>query len=124
MEKLAESLGVTKLSKSQVSVMAAELNEMAAELNEIAASFRSRPPDAGPYAFTWTGALPQKAREGARVPRGGSVLAGAGRKRDTGAEEPRIPILSASSRTWAANGKPTSHQRVSGTPRPSLQLEA
>ncbi len=40
-ETLAESLGVTKLSKSQVSVMAAELAEMVA-------SFRSRPLDAGP----------------------------------------------------------------------------
>ena len=29
-EKLAESLGVTKLSKSQVSVMAAELDELVA----------------------------------------------------------------------------------------------
>jgi transposase-like protein len=38
-EKLAESLGVTKLAKSQVSVMAAELDEMVA-------SFRSRPLDA------------------------------------------------------------------------------
>ena len=36
-EKLAESLGVTKLSKSQVSVMAAELDEMVTQ-------FRSRPP--------------------------------------------------------------------------------
>jgi transposase-like protein len=43
-EKLAESLGVTKLSKSQVSVMAAELDEMVA-------SFRNRPLDAGPYVF-------------------------------------------------------------------------
>jgi hypothetical protein len=43
-EKLAESLGVTKLSKSQVSVMAAELDEMVT-------SFRSRPQDAGPYTF-------------------------------------------------------------------------
>jgi putative transposase len=39
--KLAQSLGVTKLSKSQVSVMAAELDEMVA-------SFWSRPLDAGP----------------------------------------------------------------------------
>ena len=40
-EKLAESLGVTKLSKSQVS-------EMAAELDERVAGFRYRPLDAGP----------------------------------------------------------------------------
>jgi putative transposase len=59
-EKLAESLGVTKLSKSQVSVMAAELDEMVAE-------FRSRPLDAGPYAFVWIDALTQKVREGGRT---------------------------------------------------------
>jgi hypothetical protein len=51
-EKLAESLGLTKLSKSQVSVMAAELDELVA-------SFRSRPLDAGPYPFVWLDALPQ-----------------------------------------------------------------
>jgi transposase-like protein len=59
-EKLAESLGVTKLSKSQVSVMAAELDEMVA-------SFRSRPLDAGPYPFLWIDALTQKVREGGRT---------------------------------------------------------
>jgi putative transposase len=59
-EKLAGSLGVTKLSKSQVSVMAAELDEMVA-------SFRSRPLDAGPYAFVWIDALTQKVREGGRT---------------------------------------------------------
>jgi transposase-like protein len=59
-EKLAESLGVTKLSKSQVSVMAAELDEMVA-------GFRSRPLDAGPYTFVWVDALTQKVREGGRT---------------------------------------------------------
>jgi putative transposase len=59
-EKLAESLGVTKLSKSQVSVMAAELDELVA-------SFRSRPLDAWPYAFMWIDALTQKVREGGRT---------------------------------------------------------
>jgi putative transposase len=59
-EKLAGSLGVTKLSKSQVSVMAAELDEMVA-------SFRSRPLDAGPYTFVWIDALTQKVREGGRT---------------------------------------------------------
>ena len=59
-EKLAESLGVTKLSKSQVSVMAAELDEMVA-------SFRSRPLDACLYAFVWIDALTQKVREGGRT---------------------------------------------------------
>jgi putative transposase len=59
-EKLAESLGVTKLSKSQVSLMAAELDDMVA-------GFRSRPLDAGPYTFAWIGALTQKVREGGRT---------------------------------------------------------
>jgi putative transposase len=59
-EKLAESLGVTRLSKSQVSVMAAELDDMVS-------SFRSRPLDAGPYAFVWIDALTQKVREGGRT---------------------------------------------------------
>jgi putative transposase len=59
-EKLAESLGVTKLSKSQVSLMAAELDGMVT-------SFRSRPLDAGPYTFVWIDALTQKVREGGRT---------------------------------------------------------
>ncbi|MEU8804937.1 IS256 family transposase [Spirillospora sp. NPDC048819] len=59
-EKLAEQLGVTRLSKSQVSVMARELDEMVAD-------FRGRPLDAGPYTFCWIDALTQKVREGGRT---------------------------------------------------------
>jgi transposase-like protein len=59
-EKLAASLEVTGLSKSQVSLMAAELDEMAE-------GFRSRPLDAGPYTFLWIDALTQKVREGGRT---------------------------------------------------------
>src|SRR6266700_154116 len=59
-EKLAASLGVTSLSKSQVSLMAAELDEMAD-------GFRCRPLDAGPYTFMWIDALTQKVREGGRT---------------------------------------------------------
>jgi putative transposase len=59
-EKLAASLGVTGLSKSQVSAMAAELDELAD-------SFRNRPLDAGPYTFVWIDALTQKVREGGRT---------------------------------------------------------
>ncbi|HEX6523224.1 MAG TPA: IS256 family transposase [Streptosporangiaceae bacterium] len=59
-EKLAAALGVTSLSKSQVSVMAAELDEMVE-------GFRSRPLDAGPYTFCWIDALTQKVREGGRT---------------------------------------------------------
>ena len=59
-EKLAASLGVTSLSKSQVSLMAAELDEMVE-------GFRSRRLDAGPYTFMWIDALTQKVREGGRT---------------------------------------------------------
>ena len=44
MDKLVETLGITSLSKSQVSVMAKEL-DTAVE------AFRTRPLDAGPYTF-------------------------------------------------------------------------
>ncbi len=60
MEKLVESLGVTKLSKSQVSIMAAEL-DAAVE------AFRTRPLDAGPYTFLAADALVLKVRESGRV---------------------------------------------------------
>jgi transposase-like protein len=59
-EKLAASLGVTGLSKSQVSAMAAELDEMVE-------GFRSRRLDGGPYTFVWIDALTQKVREGGRT---------------------------------------------------------
>jgi putative transposase len=59
-EKLAASLGVVGLSKSQVSVMAAELDELVD-------SFRNRPLDRGPYTFVWIDALTQKVREGGRT---------------------------------------------------------
>ena len=59
-EKLAASLGVVGLSKSQVSAMAAELDELVE-------GFRSRPLDAGPYTFCWIDALTQKVREGGRT---------------------------------------------------------
>ena len=60
MERLVESMGVTSLSKSQVSVMAKELDE-AVE------AFRSRPLDAGPYTFVAADALVLKVRENGRV---------------------------------------------------------
>ncbi|CAM5615375.1 hypothetical protein SAURM35S_03864 [Streptomyces aurantiogriseus] len=59
-EKLAESLSVTQLSKSQVSAMARHLDEQVA-------AFRNRPLDAGPYAFVWVDALIQKLREGGHI---------------------------------------------------------
>ncbi|MDP9227233.1 MAG: IS256 family transposase [Actinomycetota bacterium] len=60
MEKLVESLGITRLSKSQVSVMARDLDEHVA-------SFRTRPLDGGPYTFVAADALVLKVREGGRV---------------------------------------------------------
>src|SRR3954465_463026 len=60
MERLVESLGITRLSKSQVS-------EMARDLDEQVAQFRHRPLDAGPYTFVAADALVLKVREGGRV---------------------------------------------------------
>src|SRR4051812_19353269 len=60
MEKLVESLGITRLSKSQVS-------EMAKDLDAQVEAFRSRPLDAGPYTFLAADALVLKVREGGRT---------------------------------------------------------
>ena len=60
MERLVETLGITRLSKSQVSVMARELDEQVE-------AFRTRPLDAGPYTFLAADALVLKVREGGRV---------------------------------------------------------
>ena len=60
MEKLVEKLGITRLSKSQVSVMAKELDAHVED-------FRTRPLDAGPYTFLAADALTMKVREGGRV---------------------------------------------------------
>jgi transposase-like protein len=60
MERLVDTLGITRLSKSQVSTMAAELDTQVAE-------FRHRPLDQGPYTFLAADALVLKVREGGRV---------------------------------------------------------
>jgi putative transposase len=60
MEKLVKSLGVTSLSKSQVSVMAADLDAQVE-------AFRTRPLDQGPYTFVAADALVLTVRENARV---------------------------------------------------------
>ena len=61
MDKLVKTLGIDRLSKSQVSRMAAELDEHVAE-------FRHRPlGDAGPFTFVTADALTMKIREGGRV---------------------------------------------------------
>ena len=56
-EKLAASLGVIGLSRSQVSAMA--------ELDDLVDGFRNRPLERGPYTFCWIDALTQKVREAA-----------------------------------------------------------
>jgi putative transposase len=55
-----ETLGTTRLSKSQVSVMARELDAHVED-------FRTRPLDAGPYTFVAADALTMKVHEGGRV---------------------------------------------------------
>ncbi|MDG6110523.1 IS256 family transposase [Dactylosporangium aurantiacum] len=59
-EKLVEQLGITSLSKSQVS-------EMAAHLDAQVEAFRNRPLDAGPYTFLALDALVVKVRERGRI---------------------------------------------------------
>ena len=60
MDKLVRSLGITGLSKSQVSVMAKDLDEQVA-------AFRTRPLHDGPYTFVAADALTMKVREAGRV---------------------------------------------------------
>jgi transposase-like protein len=61
MDKLVQTLGITGLSKSQVSVMARELDEQVEQ-------FRTRRlEDAGPFTFLAADALVLKVREGGRV---------------------------------------------------------
>jgi transposase-like protein len=60
MEKLVETLGITRLSKSQVS-------EMSKDLDAQVDAFRTRPLDAGPYTFLAADALVLKVREGGRT---------------------------------------------------------
>jgi transposase-like protein len=59
-EKLVQQLGVERMSKSQVS-------RLAKSLDEIVEDFRTRPLDAGPYAYVTFDALVVKCREGGRT---------------------------------------------------------
>ena len=59
-EDIAQAMGITSLSKSQVS-------RVCAELDELVAAWRNRPLDAGPYVFVWLDALVIKVREHGRV---------------------------------------------------------
>jgi putative transposase len=60
MDKLVRSLGITGLSKSQVS-------QMATDLDGQVEAFRTRPLDTGPYTFLAADALTMKVREHGRV---------------------------------------------------------
>jgi putative transposase len=60
MDKLVQALGITGLSRSQVSRMAADLDAQVE-------AFRTRPLDQGPYTFVAADALTMKVREGGRV---------------------------------------------------------
>src|SRR5690606_2981038 len=68
MDDLVKSLGITGLSKSQVS-------EMAKDLDEQVQQFRTRPLDQGPYTFVAADALTMKVREGGRVVKVACLLA-------------------------------------------------
>ena len=59
-EGLVATLGIQSLSKSQVS-------ELAKTLDGDVAAFRTRPLDAGPYAYVWVDALAVKCREAGRI---------------------------------------------------------
>jgi putative transposase len=59
-ERLVATLGIDRLSKSQVS-------ELAKSLDAQVAAFRNRPLDAGPYTYVWIDALSMRVREGGRI---------------------------------------------------------
>ena len=68
MNDLVASLGITNLSKSQVSDMDKELDTMVED-------FRTRPLDTGPYYYVSCDALTMKVREGGRVVKTSVLLA-------------------------------------------------
>lgn len=68
MNDLVATLGITNLSKSQVSTMAKELDVMVED-------FRTRPLDTGPYLYVSCDALTMKVREGGRVVKTSVLLA-------------------------------------------------
>ncbi len=103
-----QSLGITGLNKSQVSVMAKDLDEHVAD-------FRTCPLDAGPDTFVAADALVMKVREGGRV-RNVSVMVATGGNADghrevLGIQVPTgrpTPAGGASSATWWPAAWPTS----------------
>ncbi|HDN2154004.1 TPA: transposase, partial [Staphylococcus aureus] len=68
MNDLVATLGITNLSKSQVS-------EMAKDLDSMVEDFRTRQLDSGPYHYLSCDALTMKVREGGRVVKTSVLLA-------------------------------------------------
>ncbi|MFW9159527.1 transposase, partial [Corynebacterium striatum] len=68
MNDLVATLGITNLSKSQVS-------EMAKDLDSMVEDFRTRPLDSSPYHYLSCDALTMKVREGGRVVKTSVLLA-------------------------------------------------
>jgi transposase-like protein len=109
MDKLVQTLGITSLSKSQVSRMAADLDEQVT-------AFRSRPlGDAGPFTFVAADALTMKVREQGRVVNA-VVLVATGVNGDGHREVLGVKVATArprkrgtcSSPTWSPAGWPVS----------------
>jgi len=65
---LVKTLGIERMSKSQVS-------QLCKSLDPIVESFRNRPLDAGPYRYVWIDALVVKCREDGRIANVCAVLA-------------------------------------------------
>ncbi len=107
-EKLAEQLGVTRLSKSQVS-------EMAQVLDAQVEAFRGRPLDSAHYTFVSLDALTMKVREDGRTVNVACLIAvgvnADGHREvlglDVCAEEDGAGWLALSSRPWTASCPPS-----------------
>jgi transposase-like protein len=65
---LIKTLGISGISRSQVS-------ELAKSLDEAVEAFRNRPLDAGPYTFVWLDALVLRCREAGRIAGVAAVIA-------------------------------------------------
>jgi len=59
-DRVAQAMGINRISKSRVS-------EMAQSLDGMVEAFRSRPLDGGPYPFVWLDAMVVKSREEGRI---------------------------------------------------------
>jgi hypothetical protein len=100
MEKLVSTLGIDRLSKSQVSAMAKDLDAQVE-------AFRTRPLDAGPYTFVAADALVLKVREGGRTVNVHALLAtgvnAEGTRRSSACTSPAPRTAPAGSRSSATS---------------------